>query len=89
MSIFLNIHNGSPEYVSLKELRFSYLAIGFPTNWDFFFLLKFPKKKFPLSLKLQVLEKSCKRVGACLNAEKQQLWGWIYLNGLKIALLQS
>lgn len=81
---FKNLHNGSLEYVSLKELRFSYLAIGFPTNWDFFFLLK-----FPLSLKLQVLEKSCKRVGACLNAEKQQLWGRIYLNGLKIALLQS
>lgn len=36
MSFFLNLHNGSLEYVSLKELRFSYLAIGFPTNWDFF-----------------------------------------------------
>lgn len=26
---------------------------------------------------------SCKGVGACLNAGKQQPWGWIYLNGLK------
>lgn len=63
-----NLHNGSLECVNLKELRFYHLAIYSPTNWNFFF-------KFPLSLKLQVLENPVRGVGACLNAEKQQLWG--------------
>lgn len=40
-----------------------------------FFVSPFPK--------IISLENPVRGVGACLNAEKQQLWGWIYLNGLK------
>lgn len=59
------------EHIDLKELRFSYLmsAIGSPDNWDFFFFFVSP---FP---KILSLENPVRGVGACLNAEKQQLWG--------------
>lgn len=67
------------EHIDLKELRFSCLmsAIGSPDNWDFLFVCFllfcfFFVSPFP---KIISLENPVRGVGACLNAEKQQLWG--------------